>query len=370
MSKTHRLEDERYMRRALDLARRGGVRTRPNPNVGAVVVRDDRVVGEGWHQVFGREHAEVLALRKAGARAKGATLYVTLEPCAHHGHTPPCTDAIVRAGIARCVIGTRDPHGIVNGRGVSRLRRAGIAADVGVLAADARAQLGGYWHAHTRGRPRVTWKVATTLDGRIADPRGRSRWISGRDSRRYAHVMRANADAIVVGAGTARADDPRLTARFPRSHVRQPLRVVVDSRLALPLSLKLFGPKLARGTVVACAPRASAQRAKRLEARGVTVWRVPGPNGHVAPEALLARLAEVGAQEVLLECGPALGTPWLEQGLVDRLAMFVAPRLLGAKGLGWLGSLGSRPLEGALSGRFVDEQQFGDDRYLLFEVAH
>jgi diaminohydroxyphosphoribosylaminopyrimidine deaminase/5-amino-6-(5-phosphoribosylamino)uracil reductase len=358
------------MRRALALARRGGVRTRPNPNVGAVVVRDGRVVGEGWHRVYGREHAEVLALREAGARAKGGTLYVTLEPCAHVGHTPPCTDAIVRSGIARCVVATRDPHDIVNGRGMSRLKRAGVKTALGVLAPEARAQLGGYWHAHTRGRPRVTWKVAMTLDGRVADPRGRSRWISGAASRRYAHRLRATSDAIVVGAGTARADDPRLTARIPAARARQPLRVVVDSKLELPLSLKLFGRRLARGTVVACAPGAPARRAARLEARGVTVWRIRGPNGHVAPEALLARLARAGAQEVLLECGPALGTPWLEKGLVDRLAMFVAPRLLGAEGLGWLGSLGPRPLERALSGRFVDEERFGDDRYLLFEVAH
>jgi diaminohydroxyphosphoribosylaminopyrimidine deaminase/5-amino-6-(5-phosphoribosylamino)uracil reductase len=241
---------------------------------------------------------------------------------------------------------------------------------VGVLAPQARAQLGGYWHTHTRGRPRVTWKVATTLDGRIADPRGHSQWIDGTAARRYGHRMRALSDAIVVGSGTARADDPRLTVRFPANPSRQPLRLVVDSRLELPLSLRLFGPKLARGTVVACMPGASARRAAQLEARGVQVWRIPGSGRHVSPRALLARLGEAGVHDVLLESGSGLGTPWLEAGCVDRIAMFVAPRLLGAEGLGWLGSLGKRPLERALSGRFVDEERFGDDRYLLFEVTH
>src|SRR4029077_18892482 len=178
------------------------------------------------------------------------------------------------AGIRRCVIATRDPHTIVNGRGLRQLRAAGGRTEVGLLATEARAALGGYWLAHTLGRPRVTWKVAATLDGKIADARGRSRWISGPDSLRLAHHLRAWSDAVVVGSGTARADDPRLTARFP-GVTRQPRRVVLDTRLGLPLELKLFGRSLAHGTVVVCGPRASARHAARLEARGVTVWRVP-----------------------------------------------------------------------------------------------
>ena len=355
------------MNRALALAARGGVHTRPNPNVGAVVVKDGRVVGEGWHRAIGRDHAEVEALGRAGARARGATLYVTLEPCAHEGRTPPCVEAIEKAGIRRCVIATRDPHAIVNGRGLRRLRRAGIRTEVGLLAAGARARLGGYWLAHTRQRPRVTWKVAMTLDGRVADPRGRSRWITGPDSRRQAHRLREQSDAVVVGSGTARADDPRLTVRLPGAR-RQPLRVVLDSRLELPHSLRLFGRSLARGTVVACAANASASRAAALERRGVRVWRFPG-RGRVSPRALLARLAKEGVHEALLECGPALGTPWIRAGLVDRLAMFVAPRLLGAEGLAWLGPLGRGRLERALPGRFAEERRFGDDAFLMFEVA-
>lgn len=362
-----RTDDERYMRRALELAARGGVRTRPNPNVGAVVVRGGRVVGEGWHRALGRDHAEIEALAAAGKLARGATLYVTLEPCAHEGRTPPCVDAILAAGIRRCVVATRDPHTIVNGRGLRRLRAAGVRTEVGLLKEAARAQLGGYWMAHTRRRPRVTWKVAMTLDGRIADPRGRSRWITGPESRREAHRLRARADAVVVGAGTARADDPRLTVRLKGAR-RQPLRVVLDSRLELPLSLRLYGRTLARGTVVACAADAPRARALALERRGVRVWRM-ARRGRVSPTALLARLADEGVHEALLECGPALGTPWLRARLVDRLAMFVAPRLLGAEGLGWLGPLGRGRLERALPGRFVAERRYGGDAFLMFELG-
>ncbi len=356
------------MRRALELARRGGVRTRPNPNVGAVVVRGGRVVGEGWHRALGEDHAEAVALRAAGARARGATLYVTLEPCAHVGRTPPCVDAILAARVGRCVVATRDPHAIVNGRGLRRLRAGGVRVTLGVLEREARELLGAYAFRHRHGRPRVTWKVAATLDGRIADPAGRSRWITNTASRAHVHRLRAAADAIVVGAGTAAADDPRLTARG-RGVVRQPLRIVVDSALALPPTLRLFGPALARGTIVACGPRASRARESRLLARGVRVWRLPAPRGAVSAAALLARLAAHGCHDVMLECGPGLGTPWLRRGLVDRVAVFVAPRVLGADSLAWLGRWPGRSLARARGGRLLEQRRFGDDAYLLVEVA-
>lgn len=356
------------MRRALRLAARGGVRTRPNPNVGAVVARKGRVVGEGFHRAPGRDHAEVVALRAAGDRARGATLYVTLEPCAHQGRTPPCADAIVAAGIRRCVVATRDPHAIVNGRGLRALRAAGIRVEVGLLARESRDLLAGYWLAHTRGWPRVTWKVAATLDGKIADARGVSRWITGPAARHEVHRMRAAADVVLVGAGTARADNPRLTARVPGVS-RQPLRVVLDTRLELPLSLRLFGRGLARGTVVMCGPRADARRARALERRGVGVWRVAAGRGGLLPRAVLRRLAREGAQDVMLECGAALGTPWLRAGLVDRMAVFVAPRLMGAEGVSWMGLLGRRRLDRALGGRLVAQRRFGDDALLVMEVA-
>src|SRR5436309_11161627 len=208
--------DQDFMRRALRLAERGRGATRPNPIVGAVVVSGGRVVGEGWHRAAGLPHAEALALARAGARAGGGTLYVTLEPCAHHGRTPPCVDAIVAAGIRRCVVAMRDPHRIVNGRGLRRLRSSGVRVVTGVLGNEARQMLAGYVRAHERGLPRVTWKVATTLDGKVADGRGRSRWITGPAARAEVHRIRAAADAIVIGSGTARADDPRLTVRGTR----------------------------------------------------------------------------------------------------------------------------------------------------------
>jgi diaminohydroxyphosphoribosylaminopyrimidine deaminase/5-amino-6-(5-phosphoribosylamino)uracil reductase len=361
------IERERaWMRRALRLAERGRGHTSPNPVVGAVVVRGGRVVGEGWHRALGMPHAEAEALARAGGRARGATLYVTLEPCAHHGRTPPCVDAMIAAGIRRCVVATGDPHHIVDGRGLERLRRAGMSVEVGLLRAEARRTLAGYWKVHTRGLPRVTWKVAATLDGRIADHRGRSRWITGPAARSRGHRMRAACDAVVIGARTAELDDPRLTARGVPG-ARQPLRVVCDTRLRLPGRLRLFGPALARGTVVACGPGAPRARAAALERRGVRVWRLPAAGGRVSPRALARRLAREGVNEVLLEGGARLGTAWLRAGLVDRIALFAAPAVLGAEGLGWCGPLGRGGLAAARAGRISGCERLGKDVLLTVE---
>jgi diaminohydroxyphosphoribosylaminopyrimidine deaminase / 5-amino-6-(5-phosphoribosylamino)uracil reductase len=366
--------DERgFMLRALRLAARGRGRTRPNPMVGAVVVRDGRVVGEGWHRVAGGDHAEVVALRAAGARARGATMFVTLEPCAHTGRTPPCVDAILRAGIRRCVVAIQDPHAIVNGRGLARLERAGLEVEVGLCAEEVKQELGGYLLAHTERRPRVTWKVAMTLDGRIADWRRCSRWITGDAARADAHRLRARMDAVMVGSGTARADDPQLTARAGRDgravrRVLQPLRVVCDTRLDSPPGLRLFGPELARGTIVACGRTAPAKRRRALESRGVEVWPLPLAARHVSPRAVARRLAEAGCHEVLLEGGPTLGTSWLRAGLVDRLALYTAPRVLGAEGLAWCGPLGRLALARARTGRVVEQRRVGDDAFMLVDL--
>ena len=337
------------MARALRLAERGRGRVNPNPVVGALVVRAGRVVGEGWHKALGEPHAEAMALDRAGARARGATLYVTLEPCAHQGRTPPCVDAVIRAGIRRCVVAVRDPHRIVDGRGLRRLRAAGIRVEVGLMEGEVRRQLAGYLLTHTHGRPRVTLKLAVSLDGRIAPAggfarRGDGRWLTGPPARRAAHRLRALADAVVIGAGTARADDPRLTARGV-SAPRQPLRVVCDTRLTLPPRLRLLRP----GTVVACARPAPARRARALEARGVRVWRLPASTAGVSPRALLRRLAREGCHDVLLEGGAALATSWLEAGVVDRIVLFVAPTVVGAGGLAWPGRL-PRAWRGEMTG--------------------
>ncbi len=355
------------MRRALRLAERGRGHTAPNPIVGAVVVRGGRVVGEGWHHAIGCQHAEVEALRRAGRAARGATMYVTLEPCAHWGRTPPCTDALIEAGIARCVVAQRDPDRRVNGRGLRRLRAAGIRVDVGLLADEARDQLAGYLRSRRDGVPRVTWKVAASLDGRIADAHGRSRWITSAASRADGHRLRATSDAIVIGAGTALADDPRLTVRGgARGLGASPLRVVVDSRLRLPRTLRLFAPPLARGTVVACTDAAPAARVRALEQRGVTVWRLAGTAGHVSPRALARRLAREGRHDVLLEGGATLGSAFVRAGLVQRIVLYAAPLVLGG-GLAWSGGL-DRALNGAARGRIGSVTRVGDDARLVVEL--
>ena len=362
--------DERFMQRALRLAERGRGRTRPNPVVGAIVVRAGRVVGEGWHRAAGLPHAEVEAIRRAGTRARGATLYVSLEPCAHIGRTPPCTEAIIAAGIRRCVVAMRDPHRIVDGKGLRTLRAAGVEVEAGVLEAAARQVLSGYVTAHDSARPRATWKVAVTLDGRSADRRGRSQWITGPIARRQVQRMRAASDAIVIGSGTARADDPRLTVRGVAGRRLAPLRVVCDSHLGLPLTLRLFQPPLARGTVVVCRRDAAPSRVAALERRGVQVWRLASARGGVSPRSLARRLARAGCHDVLIESGPRLGSAWLKAGLVDRVACFIAPRLLGAPGVPWCGPLGHASLADAMAGKIVRVSRVGDDVLLEMEIAH
>jgi len=356
-----------FLRRALKLAARGRGSTAPNPAVGAVVVRDGRIVGEGWHRAAGEDHAEVVALKRAGSRARGATLYLTLEPCAHHGRTPPCTDAILAAGVRRVVASLRDPHAIVNGKGFAVLARAGVRVDVGLGAAEARELIRGYLLAHTERRPRVTWKIASTLDGATADRRGRSRWITGAEARRHGHGLRATSDAVLIGAGTARADDPRLTVRLGGRR-RQPLRVVCDTRLALPLGLRLFARPLASGTAVACGRRAPLARRLRLEARGVAVWALAEKGGHVDPRALARKLVAEGCHEVLLESGGALGAAWLAAGLADRIALYTAPLLLGP-GRRWSDDLPALPLARARRAHVRERRMLGRDQLTLLELA-
>jgi diaminohydroxyphosphoribosylaminopyrimidine deaminase/5-amino-6-(5-phosphoribosylamino)uracil reductase len=360
------VHDERHMRRALELAERGRGRTAPNPVVGAVVVRGGRSVGEGWHRALGEPHAEVEALAQAGAAARGATLYVTLEPCTHWGRTPPCVDAILAAGIARCVVAQRDPDPRVDGRGLRKLRAAGVNVELGLLAGEAGEQLAAYRHAQATGRPRVTWKVASSLDGRIADARGRSQWITGAEARADGHRMRAASDAIVAGAGTARADDPQLTARIDGASA-QPLRVIVDSRLTLPRTLRVLSGPLARGTVVACTAAAPAARERALVERGVRVWRLPSARLRVSLPALGERLVREGRHEVLLEGGGTLGAAFVRAGLVQRIVLYAAPIVLGG-GLNWCDGL-SLPLTAAKRGRVVSASLIGDDARLVVELG-
>lgn len=328
--------DAAFLRQALRLAARGLGYTHPNPMVGALVVRDGEVVGAGWHRRLGGPHAEVYALRQAGARARGATLYSTLEPCAHHGRTPPCVDAIVAAGVRRVVAAVRDPHPRVRGAGLVALRRAGVAVRDGVLEGEVRLLNVGYFKAHAAGLPWVTLKLASSLDGKLS-PASRRGWLTGSQAVRAAHLLRAHHDAVLVGGGTARTDDPRLTVRAARGG--NPLRVVVSASLDLPLSGRLFAPELAAGTLVATVrPRRGVAgwetRLRRLAARGAGVWTLPGRGDRVPLKALLRRLAKNGVYHVLVEGGAELAGSLLAERLADEMQLFLAPLVLG-DGVSW-----------------------------------
>jgi diaminohydroxyphosphoribosylaminopyrimidine deaminase/5-amino-6-(5-phosphoribosylamino)uracil reductase len=344
--------DRRFMRRALALARRGLGRTSPNPPVGAVVVAGGRIAGSGHHPRAGLPHAEVYALEQAGARARGATLYVTLEPCSHRGdgkRTPPCVDRILATGIRRVVAATLDPNPRVSGRGIARLAAAGLDVSVGVLEPAARELIEPFACHVRRGIPLVTLKLALSLDGRLCAPDGTSRWITGEDARRRVHRMRDETDAVMVGIGTALADDPELTVRRPAGRGRDPVRVVVDSRARLPLGSRLVRHRPGAPTVVAVTPDAPARRVRALAAAGVEVVTGRACAGRVDLEDLIVRLGERGVCSVLVEGGRRLATAMLAGGLVDRVVAFVAPRLLGGRrpGSTSLGDLGVATMSGA-----------------------
>ncbi|HVQ74960.1 MAG TPA: bifunctional diaminohydroxyphosphoribosylaminopyrimidine deaminase/5-amino-6-(5-phosphoribosylamino)uracil reductase RibD [Candidatus Binatia bacterium] len=322
-------DDEAWMARALALAGRARGLTSPNPMVGALVVRDGVCVGEGFHRRAGAAHAEVEALGAAGERARGATLYVTLEPCNHAGRTPPCTPAVLSSGVARVVIATNDPNPRVPGGGADILRAAGLAVTVGCLAAEARAVNEPFFTAMLCRRPHVTLKCAMTLDGKIAGADGRARWITGPAARREAHRMRAQSDAVVVGIGTALVDDPALDVRLDAPWPREPLRVVVDSFARLPANARLIGAGDPARAVIAVTEAAPAERVAALVARGATLLRCRARDGRVDVVDLLAHLLAADVIAVLLEGGAVLNGAFVDAGVVDRAAFFVAPIILG-----------------------------------------
>ncbi len=317
------------MRRALALAARGVGTTHPNPRVGAVLVRGGKVVGEGWHRAPGEPHAEALALAAAGPRARGGTLFVTLEPCAHHGRTPPCADALVEAGVARVVAAMNDPDPQVDGRGISRLRRAGVEVEVGLLGEEARELNRAYlWHRRT-GLPWVTLKLALSLDGRLADPRGASRWITGERARACVHRLRAGHDAILVGVGTVLADDPLLTVRDGRRPSVPPLRVVLDPSLRTPPASRLLASLDQAPLLLVAGEGAPEGRVRRLRAAGAEVLILPRTRGTFAWPALGRALTARGVLSVLAEGGGRTAGWLLARGAVRRAELFYAPLFLG-----------------------------------------
>jgi len=347
------------MARALALAARGLGRTHPNPPVGAVFVRDGRVVGEGFHTRAGGPHAEIEALRRAGSRARGAELFLTLEPCTHHGRTPPCVEALLPLGLRRVVVATSDPNPRVRGRGIHRLRAAGVEVVLGPGRAEARELLAGFRSLMLAGRPLVTLKLAMTLDGRIAARGGDARWITGPEARRLAHRLRDRHDAVLVGAGTVRADDPRLTCRLPGGH--DPIRVVLaGAGLELPSRARVLRPGGPPTWVIA--PRGAAPaRVEALRRRGLEVMTLPARGGRVGFAAVARALGARGLTSVLVEGGATVAAGALRAGIVDRVVLFLAPLLLGGDGVPGIGALGITRVARALRLAGVRIARVGED---------
>jgi len=351
--------DHQHMSRALELAALGMWTTTPNPRVGCVIVRDRQVAGEGWHRRAGEPHAEVLALAQANGAARGATVYLTLEPCSHHGRTPPCVDALLEAHVGRVVVAMEDPNPLVSGRGLARLREAGIDVRCGLLEQEARELNIGFVSRMLRRRPWVRMKIAASLDGRTALPDGSSQWITGQAARDDGHAWRARACAILTGIGTVKDDDPRLTVRAVETP-RQPLRVLVDSRMEVDLDANIVrGGNL----LVACA-RAIPAKAGELRDRGCEVLEIPNAQGKVDLPALLAELAARGVCELHVEAGYRLNGSLLREDCVDELLVYLAPTLLGnATGMADLLPPDSLAAAPRLSVHSVD--RVGDDVRLL-----
>ncbi len=353
--------DVQFMRRALRLARRGWGQTAPNPMVGAVVVRDGVVVGEGWHRRWGGPHAEVEALRAAGDAAHGATVYVTLEPCNHHGKTPPCSEALIAAGVRRVVAGAADPNPVAVG-GAARLRAAGIDVVVGVEERAARELDAPFFHALLSDRPWVTLKLALSLDGALADHTREPGWLTNPRSRRAVHRLRAGADAVAVGVGTALADDPALTVRGVPAPRVPPTRVVFDREARLPLASSLVRTAAEVPVVVVCADAAS-ENARRLAAAGVLLLEAP-----TVDDALRGLRARHGVRSLLVEGGAGLAAALWDGAAVDRLIIFRAPVVLGAGALGAFAGAGPVRAEAARRLPVVERRAFGDDLMTTYAV--
>jgi diaminohydroxyphosphoribosylaminopyrimidine deaminase/5-amino-6-(5-phosphoribosylamino)uracil reductase len=366
------LADHGFMARALRLAELGRYTTDPNPRVGCVLVRDGIVIGEGWHRRAGEPHAERLALAVAGAAARGATAYVTLEPCAHHGRTPPCADGLVEAGVARVVAAMTDPNPLVAGQGMARLRAAGIVTEVGLMESEAESLNPGFFSRMRRGRPYVRLKLAMSLDGRTAMASGESRWITGEAARLDVQRLRAGSSAVMTGIGTLLADDPSLNVRLDAADlpgmsaadpVRQPLRVVLDTRLRTPLRARMLA--LPGDCLVVCGEGAPDDSEAELRVAGADVLRLPQLGGRIDLERVMAALAARGVNELLLECGATLAGAALQAGLVDELVVYVAPHLMGHAARGLVDLPGLDRMSQRVGLRFAEVRQVGPDLRLL-----
>ncbi len=360
--------DQRFMARALQLARRGLYSTDPNPRVGAVVVRGGRVVGEGWHRRAGEPHAEIHALRQAGGEARGATVYLTLEPCCHHGRTPPCCDALISAGVDRVVAAMEDPNPEVAGKGLAQLRAAGIRVECGLLREQAERLNPGFISRMRRGRPWVRCKLAMSLDGRTAMASGESKWITSVQAREDVQRLRARSSAIMTGIGTVLADDPALDVRLAElgGAPRQPLRVVLDRKLRIPSGARLLkGP----GEVMVFTSSGAGGDGERVAARGAELVVVPAHDSGLDLAEVLRRLAQREVNELLLEAGATLSGAMLQAGLIDELVIYLAPHLMGDRARGLFHLPGLESMEQRVPLKIREIRAVGEDwRITAFPV--
>ncbi len=350
---------EHWMKRALHLAKKGKGRTSPNPLVGAVLVKRGRVVGEGYHAKAGEAHAEIVALQKAGKEARGSTLYINLEPCTHYGKTPPCTPAVIEAGVKRVVVGMVDPNPMVKGKGISTLRKAGIDVRVGTLEKECRTLNEAFCKYIVKKEPFVILKVAATLDGKMATRNGDSKWISSETSRRLVHRLRTEVDAVVIGIGTVLKDDPLLTARIRGG--RDPYRIILDSQLKIPEESKVIGISSSK-TLIATTAVASRDKIERLEKAGVHVLIVEYRNGRVDLKAFLSKLGEMGVMSILVEGGGHINGAFLDEGLIDKFFLFLSPRLMGdSQAMGIFAGKGSEQLKKLTAVKELRVKKIGGD---------
>jgi diaminohydroxyphosphoribosylaminopyrimidine deaminase / 5-amino-6-(5-phosphoribosylamino)uracil reductase len=351
--------DKRYLRLACRLALKAAGRTSPNPMVGAVLMRAGKLIATGYHRRAGEDHAEIVALRRAGTKAKGATLYINLEPCSHYGRTPPCSRALISAGIKEVVAGIEDPNPLVAGEGFRQLRRAGIRVRAGILEEECRKLNEAFIKYITRGLPFVTLKLAASLDGKIAAVSRDARWISSEDSRRVVHQMRNRMDAVVVGVGTVIADDPQLTCRISKG--RNPWRVILDARLRIPLSAQLLRQPDPEKNIIVTSDRLRKKKVRALEALGARVWQVKLRRQRIPWTTVLKRLAAQRVLNVMIEGGATTAAWALQEKAVDRVLFFYAPMILGGDGRVMIDRLGVKRIKQAIRIRDMQVRKSGAD---------
>jgi len=357
-----REHQEKWMRRALELAGKARGRTSPNPMVGAVIVKNGRVIAEGYHKKAGRPHGEIEALRKAGKRARGAQLFINLEPCCHHGRTPPCTDAIIESGLREVYVGMRDPNPQVAGKGIRQLKRAGITVHTGLLKKECQRLNEVFVKYIETGKPFVVLKSALSLDGKIATSIGESQWITGPEARERVHQMRDQVDAILVGAGTVLKDNPRLTTRLKKGKGHNPARVILDAKAEIPLKARVFHHANRDRVVYFTTNKASASRVNRLTDRGIRIQVISNKNNRIQLKNLIKMLGQMEISSVLLEGGSGINASALKEGVVDKVALFLAPLIIGGESApGVVGGPGIKSLRQALKIKNLTMTPVGTD---------